>query len=65
MQEKGEVSLVRTWIVDLSKDEVIPENLAAKECIGNRDLQKNEKIKENPWRRHQGFFFSDSIVRLL
>jgi hypothetical protein len=30
-REGGGPPLVRTWIVDLSKDEVIPENLAAKE----------------------------------
>ncbi len=30
-REGGGSPLVRTWIVDLSKDEVIPENLAAKE----------------------------------
>ena len=30
-REGGGPPLVRTWIVDLSTDEVIPENLAAKE----------------------------------
>jgi hypothetical protein len=30
-REGGGPPLVRTWVVDLSKDEVIPENLAAKE----------------------------------